>query len=229
MQPFRHCQASPVRLSTDAVFGIKQALFGLHRRLVTLPRAERVTETLAELAGPRASLLDVGAGDGAVAKAIGERIGATRVVGVDVLLRPKRIIEVVAYDGEILPFPDQSFEVVTICDVLHHCSSPEKVLAEALRVSSGVVVVKDHFRLGPVSNAILLAMDMVGNAEAGVLVRGTYFSPVQWVNLVNAAGGRITALHWPMRIHDAPMRFLTRDELQFAARIERVTAKEREI
>lgn len=200
---------------------MKQALFALHRRAVTLPRAERVTQAIADLAGPGRSLLDVGAGDGAIAKAVGERIGAERVEGVDVLVRPKTVIQVVPYDGTRLPFPDRSFDVVTISDVLHHCASPGAVLAEALRVASGVVVVKDHFRLGPISNALLLAMDVVGNAEAGVLVRGSYFSPAEWIEMVTAANGRVTKLLWPLRIHDAPIRFVTRDELQFAARIER--------
>nr|WP_240806643.1 methyltransferase domain-containing protein [Polyangium spumosum] len=200
--------------------GIHKALFALHRRAVTLPRARRITDALAELAGPAASLLDVGAGDGAIAAAVAERIGARRVAGVDVLVRPRVVIEVVPYDGQRLPFPDGAFEIVTISDVLHHCEAPGEVLAECLRVASRAVLVKDHFRFGSISRALLLAMDVVGNAEAGVLVRGTYFSPAEWIELVRAAGGRITALRWPMQIHDAPMRFVTRDELQFVARIE---------
>lgn len=202
------------------MLGIDKALFALHRRAVTLPRAQRITDALAALAGPAASLLDVGAGDGAIAAAVAERIGASHVAGVDVLVRPRPVIEVVPYDGRRLPFPDGAFEIVTISDVLHHCEAPGEVLAECLRVASRAVLVKDHFRFGSISRALLLAMDVVGNAEAGVLVRGTYFSPAEWIEMVRAAGGRITALRWPMRIHDAPMRFVTRDELQFVARIE---------
>ena len=213
--PRRAASAKP-----PSVLGIDKALFALHRRAVTLPRARRITDALATLAGPAASLLDVGAGDGAIAAAVGERVGASRVAGVDVLVRPRTVIEVIPYDGRRLPFPDGAFEVVTISDVLHHCEAPSEVLAECLRVASRAVVVKDHFRFGAVSKALLLAMDVVGNAEAGVLVRGTYFSPAEWIDMVRAAEGRITALHWPLRIHDAPMRLVTRDELQFAARIE---------
>jgi ubiquinone/menaquinone biosynthesis C-methylase UbiE len=207
------------------VLGIDKALFSLHRRAVTLPRARRITDALAELAGSSRSLLDVGAGDGAIAAAVGERVGATRIAGVDVLVRPHTVIEVVPYDGRRLPFPDGAFEIVTISDVLHHCEAPSEVLAECLRVASRAVLVKDHFRFGAVSRALLLAMDVVGNAEAGVLVRGTYFSPAEWIEMVRRAEGRITSLRWPLRIHDAPMRFVTRDELQFAARIEHVRSQ----
>jgi SAM-dependent methyltransferase len=200
---------------------LTRALYALHHRAVQVPRASRVASALAGLAGEARSVLDVGAGDGVIARAVADQIGAERVMGVDVLMRPSSQVEVVPYDGRHLPFPDGAFEAVMLSDVLHHCEAPAEVLGECLRVASRVVVIKDHFRFGPVSKALLLAMDVVGNAEAGVLVRGTYFSPAEWVSLARAAGGRITGLVWPLRIHDAPFRLITQDQLQFAARIER--------
>jgi hypothetical protein len=65
-------------------------------------------------------------------------------------------------------------------------------------------------------------MDQIGNAAPGVDVRGTYWSPGEWVEMVTACGGRFAQLDWPLRIHDYPFRLITRDELQFAARIEHV-------
>jgi 2-polyprenyl-3-methyl-5-hydroxy-6-metoxy-1,4-benzoquinol methylase len=199
----------------------QKKLFEVHRQVVTAPRATRIAEAFEQLAKSGASLLDVGAGDGAIAADVAHRIGAQRVMGVDVLVRPVRVIEVLSYDGERLPFEDQSFEVVTISDVLHHCAKPKDVLRECLRVASRCVLVKDHFRFGPVSNAMLWALDVAGNAEAGVLVRGTYFSPNQWVEMVRDAGGRIGELKWPLQIHATPLRYVTRDELQFAMRIDK--------
>jgi len=206
---------------------LTRALYALHRRSVQVPRASRVAAALAGLVGEARSLLDVGAGDGVIARAVADKVGAERVTGVDVLLRPSSQIEVVPYDGHKLPFADGAFEVVMLSDVLHHCEDPAAVLGECLRVASRAVVLKDHFRFGAVSKALLLAMDVVGNAEAGVFVRGTYFSPAEWVSLARAAGGRITGLVWPLRIHDAPFRLITQDELQFAARIERAPADTR--
>ncbi len=200
---------------------VKQAFYQAHRQAVSAPRASRITDTFVELAGQAESLLDVGAGDGAVAAEVARRIGAARVAGVDVLVRPVTQIEVTPYDGERLPFEDGAFEVVTISDVLHHCAKPRDVLRECLRVASRCVLIKDHFRFGPLSNAMLLALDMVGNVEAGVLVRGTYFSPAQWIEMVRDAGARMTALVWPMQIHSTPLRWITRDALQFAVRLEK--------
>jgi SAM-dependent methyltransferase len=197
-----------------------RALFALHHRAIHLPRVERVTRSLAAQIGRAGSLLDIGCGDGSVAVGIGAAIGATRLAGVDVLVRPETAIPVTPYDGEHLPFADGAFEAVVISDVLHHCEHPAIVLREALRVAARVVAIKDHFRFDRLSGAILLAMDQVGNAGPGVLVRGTYFTGGEFAALVHDAGGRVTGLEWPLRIHDLPWRLITQDRLQFTAKIE---------
>ena len=199
-----------------------RALYALHHRAIHLPRVVRVTRALAAQIGAADSLLDIGCGDGTVAVGIGAAIGASRVAGVDVLVRPETAIPVTPYDGEHLPFADNAFEAVVISDVLHHCEHPARVLREALRVASRVVAIKDHFRFDRLSGAILLAMDQVGNAGPGVLVRGTYFTAGEWTALVHEAGGQITGLDWPLQIHDFPWRLITQDRLQFVAKIQPV-------
>ena len=200
---------------------IQRSLFAYHHRAVHVPRVRRIVDALTAQIGQAASLLDVGAGDGTVAADLARRVGASRVAGVDVKVRPGAAIEVVPYDGERLPFPDHTFDIVVLSDVLHHCAHPDVVLAESLRVACRAVLVKDHFQFGLISEKILLMMDIVGNAAPGVLVRGTYFSPASFVDLVQGADGRITGLTWPLRIHDLPFRLVTQDRLQFVARIER--------
>ncbi len=200
---------------------VRGALFDLHHHQVHVPRVQRVARSLGAQIGEARSLLDVGAGDGTVARMIAAHVGAEQVAGADVKVRPEAAIEVFSYDGEHLPFPDGAYEAVVLSDVLHHCEHPLTVLREALRVASRVVAIKDHFRFGKVSEAILLAMDLVGNAAPGVLVRGTYFSAAEWAALVRDAGARFTGLDWPLRIHDLPWRLVTWDHLQFTGRIER--------
>lgn len=200
---------------------VRGAIFQAHHERVHVPRVGRIARALADQIGEAGSILDVGCGDGTVARQIAAAVGADRIAGVDIKVRPEVAIEVKAYDGRTLPFPDRSFDAVVISDVLHHCQDPRAVLREALRAAAKAVVIKDHFRFGPVSETILLWMDRIGNAAPGVDVRGTYWTPGEWVEMVNACGGRFAHLTWPLQIHDYPFRLVTRDELQFAARIER--------
>jgi SAM-dependent methyltransferase len=201
---------------------LRRALFASHRRVVHLPRVRRVSRALAELVGAAESLLDVGAGDGAIAARVAEHCGATRVMGVDVAPRAPCAIPTQAYDGHTLPFDDGAFEAVLVADVLHHAEDPTRVLAECLRVARRVVAVKDHYQFGWSSNQLLLWMDHVGNAEAGVHVRGRYFTRASFAETVAEAGGRVVRETWPLRIHHLPFRLVTRDELQFAAAVEPV-------
>jgi SAM-dependent methyltransferase len=200
-------------------------LFRFHHRAIHVPRVERISRALAAQIGRARSLLDVGCGDGSVAQAIGAAVGAEEVAGVDVLVRPETAMPVTPYDGEHLPFPDGAFEAVVLSDVLHHCPRPDVVLREALRVSARLVAIKDHFRFGNASAAILLAMDVIGNAAPAVHVEGAYFSAGEWAALVEGAGARFTALTWPLQIHDYPFRLITQDRLQFAATLEPIEPK----
>jgi SAM-dependent methyltransferase len=202
--------------------GIGRALAAYHRRAISAPRIERVAAALSRLialAGGADTLLDVGSGDGAIARRVGEALGA-ETSGVDVLLQPDACIGVACYDGRRLPHGDGSVDVVLLSDVLHHADDPTALLGECLRVARRGVALKDHLCFGAVSSALLLWMDRAGNAGSGVAVPGRYLSLEQWFEAAHAAGGRITALRWPLEIHDLPWRVVTRSELQFAAFIE---------
>lgn len=199
---------------------VKRLAFGQHYAGVTIPRAERLRAALTRNIGHASSLLDVGAGDGVIAKSVGEAVGAERIEGVDVVLRPKRVIDVREYDGTTLPYADRSFEVVTISDVLHHCEDARRVLGECLRVAERMVVIKDHFAYGPLSRQVLYLMDVVGNARDGIASPGHYLEPHEWVSMIESAGGRMTGLEWPLALHELPWRIVARPGLHFVAKVE---------
>jgi ubiquinone/menaquinone biosynthesis C-methylase UbiE len=200
-----------------------KALTDYHHRTIHVPRVRRVAQALAPLiaeAGGARSVLDVGCGDGSIAARVGRAVGAERVVGLDVALRDELAIEAFAYDGGVLPFADQSFDVVLLADVLHHAENPLALMRESLRVASVGVALKDHLAFGALSTRLLELMDRVGNYAAAVPVTGRYLALEEWFELVQRAGGRLTVMRWPLRIHDLPWRLVTRSELQFAAFVE---------
>jgi ubiquinone/menaquinone biosynthesis C-methylase UbiE len=99
------------------------------------------------------SLLDVGCGDGGVARLLRERVG--EVVAVDVepsgdwADAPGLTYQVA--DGEALPFADASFDLVHSKDSLHHMQHPERALAEYWRVlrKGGTALVVEANRYNP--------------------------------------------------------------------------------
>ena len=51
----------------------------------------------------------------------------------------------VAYDGRILPFPQNSFDTGLLITVLHHTSDPTAVLREVRRVAQRIIVIEEIY------------------------------------------------------------------------------------
>jgi SAM-dependent methyltransferase len=154
-----------------------------HRKIIMGRRVRQISKNIADLIPQSSSsLLDVGAGTGEMAQAIKSFRPNLDISGVDVYIRPITFIPVVHYDGNTLPFDDNSFDVVTIVDVLHHCDNPVAVLRECARVSKQFVIIKDHISDSFYDNKILSFMDWVGNRAHGVTLPYNYLSSADWNN-----------------------------------------------
>jgi len=98
-------------------------------------------------------LLDVGCGDGGVARLLRGRVG--EVVAVDIAESPQwrdqRGITFRVADGEQLPFEDGSFDLVHSKDSLHHMDDPARALAEYRRVlrPRGTALIVEANRYNP--------------------------------------------------------------------------------
>jgi SAM-dependent methyltransferase len=198
---------------------VSSLLLQYHHRTSRLPQGERVTASMARHLGQVESLLDVGCGDGKNTRRLADLCGATKIAGVDVVIRQQTFIDVTEYDGKNVPFPDRSFDAVTLVDVLHHCEDPQRTLDEAVRVARRMVVLKDHFAFGPATRRLLHLMDLVGNAKDGIPSPGTYFELRQWVQMTDRAGARIADLDWPLKTHDLPWSLAGWPVLQFTAKL----------
>lgn len=152
----------------------------LHGGFVFPRRIQILAARIAELLPRSGRVLDVGCGDGSLARAICELRPDVHIEGIDVLVRDKTWIPVRSFDGERIPFADASFDVVMFVDVLHHTNDPQVLLREAKRVAAQSVVIKDHTRNGLLAGARLRFMDWVGNARHGVVLPYNYWPRERW-------------------------------------------------
>jgi len=132
-------------------------------------------------------VLDIGCGAGLLGNAILN--SASTPVGIEykgVEKNPRggEPIDVTGYDGNILPFEDDSFDIVVIADVLHHDLAPAKLLNEAARVSRKFVIVKDHKIDGFLAQYRVSFLDWVANEPYGVECLYEYPNHLKWRSML---------------------------------------------
>lgn len=89
-------------------------------------------------------LLDIGTGPGSLALLLRQSGFQTTTLDVQDMsltdeIRPR------LYDGDRLPFADDTFDVALILTVLHHARAPEQIILEAKRVARRIVIIEDVY------------------------------------------------------------------------------------
>lgn len=199
--------------------GPKAILNSVHGRLILARRVRVLSAALATAIPVGGRVLDLGCGDGQVALGLMRLRPDISVEGVDVLVRPVTHIPVTPYDGVTLPFADQSFDHVTIVDVLHHTDDPASVLAEAARVARHSVVIKDHLREGLLAGPTLRLMDWVGNRGHDVRLPYNYLDSAQWAAAEATAGLEVADREEQLGLYPGPLGWLFDRRLHFVARL----------
>jgi ubiquinone/menaquinone biosynthesis C-methylase UbiE len=157
----------------------------------------------------RGRALDIGTGPGQIVIKLARRLTRWKFVGVD--RSPGMIaqaqanlasagselagrVEFQLADGNHLPFPDKSFDLVLCNSVLHHLAEPEKLLSEMARLVSrgGAILLRDLRRPGRV--AFPLHVRWHGRHYSGVMyqlyrdsVRSAYTVP-ELERMLDSAG-----------------------------------------
>ena len=195
-----------------------QVLSRLHANFVHSRRVTILCDRLAPLIPPNARVLDVGCGDGLLAKVIGDARPDLTLEGIDVLVRERTHIPVRAFDGRHIDAADGSYDVVTFVDVLHHTDDPEALVAEAARVARRAVVIKDHTKDGLLAGRTLAFMDWVGNARHGVALPYNEWPRRRWQEMAARRG--LTIDRWVDRLGIYPRwaRWVFERRLHFVAR-----------
>jgi ubiquinone/menaquinone biosynthesis C-methylase UbiE len=109
-------------------------------------------------------MIDIGCGDGTITKQLAKSIGAKEVWGVDIserslaMARSKGIKTLkLDVNHEMLPFPDNTVDVVTGIEIIEHLINPDNFLKEAYRVlkDNGYLILSTP-NLGSWLNRLLL-------------------------------------------------------------------------
>jgi ubiquinone/menaquinone biosynthesis C-methylase UbiE len=183
---------------------MSSAVGALHDTIVYDRRVSRLATLIAARIPARASVLDVGSGDGKLAARVKSLREDISVTGLDVLARRETAIPVDVFDGLSVPRPSKSVDVVTIIDVLHHADDAAKLLSECARVARRAVIVKDHLREGLLAGPTLRVMDWVGNARHGVALPYNYFSRAEWRSMFARIGLRETEWNEKLALYPVP-------------------------
>lgn len=192
----------------------------LHTRMVFGRRVRVLADMLAERVPAAArSLVDIGCGDGRIARLVAEKHPNLQITGVDVLVRPTTWIPVQAFDGTTLPLADQSVDVAMFVDVLHHTNDPLVLLREAKRVARQAILIKDHCKDGWLAGPTLRFMDWVGNAHHGVVLPYNYWPEQRWRTAFAELGLTIESWTQHVPLYPWPASWMFQRRLHYVARL----------
>jgi len=128
-------------------------------------------------------VLDVGCGYGI----LGERIMKhpfcpphVEVLGLEKIKREGTLIAVKSYDGDKIPYPNKSFDIVILADVLHHESNPHLLTDECTRVAKRSLIIKDHKIDGIFAQQRISLLDWVANEPHGIPCLYRYNTLREW-------------------------------------------------
>ena len=192
----------------------------IHETHVSPRRIRVLARHLAPLVPEGAGVLDVGCGDGFLSSLLLQHRPDLALKGLDVLIRDRTYIPVERFDGQVIPYGDQSFDVVMFLDTLHHTTDPMVLLREGVRVARRALVIKDHTRDGVLAAATLRLMDRIGNARFGVALPYTYWPTHQWLEAVASLGLTVGEWKSALGLYPWPATWLFDRSLHFIARLD---------
>lgn len=187
----------------------------IHGKVASDRRANQIALALAELIPRDKTVLDVGCGNGKLARLLFEMRPDLEIVGIDVKVAPNPAIPITTYDGNSIPFDSQSWDICLASDVLHHCTEPIAVMREMKRVARESIVIKDHFSEGFISRSLLSLMDWIGNYGYGTDVPFNFMSSAQWNQAYSDLGLIPQAQETKLRLYPFPFTLVLDHKLHF--------------
>ena len=191
-----------------------------HGDFVHPRRVQVLCQRFCQLLPQGARVLDVGSGDGWLARLIMTERPDLVITGIDVLVRDRTHIPVAPFDGVTIPHAAGSFDAVLFVDVLHHTTDPMVLLREARRVTRQSIVIKDHPCDGVLAATILGFMDWVSNKKHGVALTYNYWSREQWLDAFQELGLTIQTWMKDLKLYPGATDWVFGRSLHFIARLD---------
>jgi SAM-dependent methyltransferase len=186
----------------------------VHKRRISI-----LSDRFSKLIPPNSRVLDVGCGDGRLARLIADKRPDLSIQGIDVRLRNDAAIPAEAFDGESIPYGQGSFDIVMFVDVLHHTREPMILLREAVRTTRQAILIKDHLVKGTFAYSTLRFMDWVGNARHGVALPYNYWTPAEWHRAFDALGLSLNYWQRNLKLYPFPAHLIFGRSLHFIAEL----------
>ena len=203
-------------------FLAERIIKSLHKIAIREGRVGRLSYHLSSLL-PKESVLiglDVGCGNGEIAKKIIDGNPDIKILGLDILVQKETAIDIIKFDGHTIPFADKSFAFTMLVDVLYHTKDPKALLEECARVSRNFILIKDHISENWWDKALLSFMDWIGNRGYGVNLVYNYFSEKDWQELFHSTGLKYQREIRKLNLYPPPFSFLFDRNLHFVAVLE---------
>lgn len=189
----------------------------VHGRYVHKRRTLVLSDWCSRLIPLNSAVLDVGCGDGRIARLIADKRPDISIRGIDVRERNDAVMPIDTFDGKSIPYDERSFDVVMFVDVLHHANEPVTLLREAVRVARRAIVIKDHIAEGSFDCLTLRVMDWVGNARHGVALPYDYWSLAKWHCVFDELGLTINSWESNLKLYPLPADLILGRTLHFIA------------
>jgi SAM-dependent methyltransferase len=173
----------------------------VHGRYVHKRRARVLSNWCSRIIPFNSKVLDVGCGDGRLARLIADKRPDISIRGIAVRQRNDAVMLVDTFDGKSIPYGEGSFDVVMFVDVLHHATQPMTLLSEAVRVARQAIVIKDHLAEGSLDYLTLRIMDWIGNARHGVALPYNYWTLAKWHHVFDKLGLSIDSWESNLRLY----------------------------
>lgn len=149
------------KLEIKELLWILRPLFGVNYK-------KQVAYYIGQLCENNSSILDIGCNDGRVGDMMMKSNPSLSVKGIDIQNNNGCLIEKTLYDGEKIPYPDNSFDIVMANDMLHHTTDIPKILKEMKRVSRKYIIIKDVVIYSKLSHLMISFADYISNVRYGI-------------------------------------------------------------